>query len=439
MTKSAATQSDTTTVGAQLIAPEASPEQGQKGGVSGWRECKLDNAPLEIVDGDRGKNYPSQNEFFDVGHCLFLSTKNVRFNGFDFSDCQFITREKDELLRKGKLRRNDVILTTRGTVGNLGFYGDSIAYENVRINSGMVIIRPNTDNLYPLFNFYLFRHLQSDFQTHTSGSAQPQLPIRDLKEMYVSIPPLPEQKAIAAVLSSLDDKIDLLYRQNQTLEAMAQTLFRQWFIEEAREDWEEVTLANLCKVITKGTTPTTLGHSFVDVGVNFIKAESITDDGGFIKEKFAKINLETHKLLNRSVILKSDILCSIAGTIGRVAMVEDWILPANTNQAIAILRTNEQRCFPQFIYLFLKSSSFQDAMDGKIVHAVQPNLSLGQIGSTNLRLPPYGYLCDFVELVKPMFEKKTMNLIQIQTLAQLRDTLLPKLMSGEIRVEVEYE
>ena len=156
MTKSAATQSDTTTVGAQLIAPEASPEHGQKGGVSGWRECKLDNAPLEIVDGDRGKNYPSQNEFFDVGHCLFLSTKNVRFNGFDFSDCQFITREKDELLRKGKLRRNDVILTTRGTVGNLGFYGDSIAYENVRINSGMVIIRPNTDNLYPLFNFYLF-------------------------------------------------------------------------------------------------------------------------------------------------------------------------------------------------------------------------------------------------------------------------------------------
>ncbi|AGX88489.1 restriction endonuclease subunit S [Candidatus Symbiobacter mobilis] len=159
--------------------------------MSEWKECNLAKAPLEILDGDRGKNYPSQDEFMPRGYCLFLSTKNVRIDGFEFSECQFIRKERDELLRKGKLERDDLVLTTRGTVGNLGFYDSSIIYDNVRINSGMVIIRPKKDKLLPAFNYYLFRKLQSDFHTFTSGSAQPQLPIRDMKEVEVSIPPSP--------------------------------------------------------------------------------------------------------------------------------------------------------------------------------------------------------------------------------------------------------
>ena len=410
MTKSAATQSDTTTVGAQLIAPEASPEHGQKGGVSGWRECKLDNAPLEIVDGDRGKNYPSQNEFFDVGHCLFLSTKNVRFNGFDFSDCQFITREKDELLRKGKLRRNDVILTTRGTVGNLGFYGDSIAYENVRINSGMVIIRPNTDNLYPLFNFYLFRHLQSDFQTHTSGSAQPQLPIRDLKEMYVSIPPLPEQKAIAAVLSSLDDKIDLLHRQNQTLEAMAQTLFRQWFIEEAREDWEEVPLSILFEISSgKGLSK----ENFLDDGIyRVLGANGIigrTDNYNF----FEKL-----------------IYTGRVGTLGNIFIINTE--PVWLSDNTLVMRNIK---YFYFTYFTLKNSNLKDYNAG----STQPLLRQSDLKVIPYLQPPVEKMQEFESFAAINFTKIETNTKQIQTLNQLRDTLLPKLMSGEVRVEIVTE
>ena len=410
MTKSAATQSDTTTVGAQLIAPEASPEHGQKGGVSGWRECKLDNAPLEIVDGDRGKNYPSQNEFFDVGHCLFLSTKNVRFNGFDFSDCQFITREKDELLRKGKLRRNDVILTTRGTVGNLGFYGDSIAYENVRINSGMVIIRPNTDNLYPLFNFYLFRHLQSDFQTHTSGSAQPQLPIRDLKEMYVSIPPLPEQKAIAAVLSSLDDKIDLLHRQNQTLEAMVQTLFRQWFIEEALEDWEEVPLSTLFEISSgKGLSK----ENFLDDGIyRVLGANGIigrTDNYNF----FEKL-----------------IYTGRVGTLGNIFIINTE--PVWLSDNTLVMRNIK---YFYFTYFTLKNSNLKDYNAG----STQPLLRQSDLKEIPYLQPPVEKMQEFESFAAINFTKIETNTKQIQTLNQLRDTLLPKLMSGEVRVEIVTE
>jgi type I restriction enzyme, S subunit len=215
---------------------------------------------------------------------------------------------------------------------------------------------------------------------------------------------------------------------------LAETLFRQWFVEEAKEGWEKGVLSDLCITITKGTTPTTLGHQFTESGINFIKAESITDSGDFIIEKLSKISEDTHNFLNRSIIQDHNVLCSIAGTIGRIAIVIKDILPANTNQAIAILRVNKEKCFPEFVYLFLKSSQFKEIMDGKIVHAVQPNLSLGEIGNTEIRIPPKELLKQFKQLVMPLFEKKYSNGKQIRTLTRLRDTLLPKLMSGEVRV-----
>jgi type I restriction enzyme S subunit len=119
--------------------------------TSNWKKFCLGEAPLKIIDGDRGKNYPPQNEFSQNVYCLFLNTKNVRQKGFDFSECQYISKERDELLRKGKLERNDTILTTRGTIGNIAFYDTNIAFDNIRINSGMVIIRPDPDKLLPHF------------------------------------------------------------------------------------------------------------------------------------------------------------------------------------------------------------------------------------------------------------------------------------------------
>lgn len=99
----------------------------------------------EIIDGDRGKNYPKQDEFYPQGYCLFLNTGNVTKEGLIFEENQFITKEKDEALRKGKLKRGDIVYTTRGTVGNAGYYNSNVPYENVRINSGMVILRANVE------------------------------------------------------------------------------------------------------------------------------------------------------------------------------------------------------------------------------------------------------------------------------------------------------
>ena len=152
-----------------------------------------------IIDGDRGKNYPKQEEFFETGYCLFLNAKNVTTTGFSFENCIYITEEKDNALHNGKLKRGDVVLTTRGTLGNLAFYDDSVPYENVRINSGMVILRMKKHIVSELFFIEQFKlQIQSIKDKMASGSAQPQLPISTMNKIQILIASMELQEQFVA-------------------------------------------------------------------------------------------------------------------------------------------------------------------------------------------------------------------------------------------------
>src|SRR3989337_616590 len=209
--------------------------------MKSWEKFNFENASLEIIDGDRGVNYPKQSDFMPFGHCLFLNAGNVTKSGFDFSNCNFISETKDNKLRQGKLSRFDIVLTTRGTVGNLAYYNEKVPFEHVRINSGMVIFRVNKERIFPRYFYFLLKSNIFDDQVkaYATGSAQPQLPIRDIKRFEFLLPPLPEQRAIAEVLGALDDKIELNHRMNATLEAMDAALFRHWFMDNPKaKGWE---------------------------------------------------------------------------------------------------------------------------------------------------------------------------------------------------------
>lgn len=176
-----------------------------------WKKVKLgDINYLEIIDGDRGANYPSKEEFSEEGYCVFLNTKNVLENGFNFSKCQFITKEKDEKLRKGKLLRNDIVMTTRGTIGNVGIYSNNIKFEHLRINSGMVIFRP-TPLLNSEFLFQLLRtsYVKSQIENIRSGAAQPQLPVRSMVDIDILVPrTIEEQKEIVSKIQEEEKTIE---------------------------------------------------------------------------------------------------------------------------------------------------------------------------------------------------------------------------------------
>lgn len=159
----------------------------------------------EIIDGDRGKNYPKQEEFFEDEYCLFLNAKNVTSQGFNFSERMFITKEKDEVLRKGKLNRGDVVLTTRGTLGNVAFYTEDVPFENVRINSGMVILRMNRSIIHEGFFIEQFRMQVDDIKKKVaSGSAQPQLPISTMNKISVIMPDLNVQREFSGFVKQID-------------------------------------------------------------------------------------------------------------------------------------------------------------------------------------------------------------------------------------------
>lgn len=171
--------------------------------------CQFPVQPMtdicDIIDGDRGKNYPKSEEILDDGYCLFLNAKNVTQKVFDFESCNFITREKDDALRNGKLLRGDVVLTTRGTVGNLAFYSKNVPYDNIRINSGMVILRMNRSILNEIYFIELFKMKLSDIKEKiASGSAQPQLPISTMNKIVLMIPPLELQNQFASFVKEID-------------------------------------------------------------------------------------------------------------------------------------------------------------------------------------------------------------------------------------------
>ena len=148
------------------------------------------NKIAEFIDGDRGKNYPTFDEFSTSGFCLFLNASNVTSSGFNFDSCMFVTEEKDKIMRNGHLLLNDIVFTSRGTLGNVALYDKNIKYKNVRINSGMLIIRPKGINLSPYFIYALLKsnYMKSAIEQFRSGSAQPQLPIKDLQNITFDIP-----------------------------------------------------------------------------------------------------------------------------------------------------------------------------------------------------------------------------------------------------------
>lgn len=174
---------------------------------------------FEIIDGDRGKNYPKSDELSNNGFCIFLNAKNVTKHGFRFEEMQFITEDKDRVLNKGKLQRLDVILTTRGTIGQFAFFSEEVPFEYMRINSGMVILRIKCSTIIASYLYYFCKSdiMSRHIQKSAFGNAQQQLTVAQIKSFIINYPSMHEQQKIVDCLSSLDE---LITAENQKLAAL---------------------------------------------------------------------------------------------------------------------------------------------------------------------------------------------------------------------------
>ncbi len=236
-----------------------------------------------------------------------------------------------------------------------------------------------------------------------SGSGVPRIVLKDFKKVQISLPGLPMQKAIASVLSSLDDKIDLLHRQNATLEAMAETLFRQWFVEETKEEWEEGKLSDLV-VVKYGKDHKKLLDGKIPV----------YGSGGIMRyADKALYNLES-------------VLIPRKGTLSNVIYIDEPFWSVDTMFYTEMKIPN----LAKFIFYFVKGLDLASMNVGSAV----PSMTTEVLNNLPIDIPSNAVLEHFEKTLAPLYKKMNSNQTQIRTLTALRDTLLPKLMSGEVRV-----
>ncbi|MEG6140199.1 restriction endonuclease subunit S [Enterobacter cloacae] len=333
--------------------------------------------------------------------------------------------------KKRLIPKNSVLVTCIGSDMGKTVLNSSDCFTNQQINS----LIPNNSVIDYDFAYYLFKNNEAVFKSLGSdGTAVPILNKSDFENIDFLIPDLPEQKAIASVLSSLDDKIDLLHRQNKTLESMAETLFRQYFIEEAQEDWEDCNITDLFEV-RDGThaspkqsvsgyplvTSKHIGSGIIDFNNTYLISE----------EDYSSIN-------KRSKVEKFDILFSMIGTIGSTHIeLSDKINYAIKN--VGLLKTSQNHDWKFYTYLWLLSSEGKDFIHATKSGSTQEYISLGSLRSIVFNKPDNNTLRKFNNIAEIHFNKIYKNNKQIITLEKLRDTLLPKLMSGEVRVQYAEE
>ncbi|WP_339848265.1 restriction endonuclease subunit S [uncultured Dokdonia sp.] len=323
-----------------------------------WVKNKLIDWSLVVLDGDRGSNYPSGDEFQSEGYCLFMNAKNVTKAGFSFEHKMFITKEKDEILRKGKLKREDLVLTTRGSVGHIAYYDQSVPFDNLRINSGMVLIRNENDAISSKFIYINFfsPNLIRQVSTISFGSAQPQLTVKEINKFKFNLPSLPEQQKIASFLSAVDQKIQQLTTKKELLEQYKKGVMQQMFSGQLRfksddgkdfPDWEEKRLGEVGKIIT-GSTPPTSNPNYYNGEYLFVSPADINTSRYIVSTKTSITQLAFSK--GRKIAKGAVLFVCIGSTIGKVAQAgSDCITNQQINAIVALKEYSNE-----FIYSLLE-------------------------------------------------------------------------------------
>jgi type I restriction enzyme S subunit len=386
--------------------------------MSEWKEYKLGEI-AEIVGG--GTPDTSNKEYWG-GNIPWLTPKDLTgYNKiFISSGERFITEEGLDNSSTKLLPQGTVLLSSRAPIGYV-----AIASNPICTNQGFKSIICNKDIVDNLYMYYWIKNNTELLQSLGTGTTFAEISGSVVKSIAISLPPLPEQKHIASILSSLDDKIDLLHRENKTLEAMAETLFRKWFVEEAKED-DMCLLGEVIKTTSGGTPSRKNEEYYCNGNIEWVKSKELHHS--YILDTEEKITKDAITNSSAKLLPENSVLIAMYGaTVGEYGIISK---PMTCNQAICALIPNEN--YP-YTYLYLWAKYMQGEFINLACGAAQQNISQElikqQYVSNDLK-----QISDFHILVAPYLEKMKVNQEMIQTLIQQRDSLLPKLMSGEIKV-----
>lgn len=461
-----------------------------------WKRLTIEEVCTRITSG--GTPSRRNPEFFINGTVPWVKTQELQ-DGWIQETEEKITEEALKRSSAKLLPPNTVMLAMYGaTVGQLGILGSSMTCNQACC--ALIVDKNIADFRYV---YYLLRLHREAIKGLATGAAQQNLSAAQIKQFKFAFPDLETQTRIADALFALDDKTDLNRHINQTLEAMAQAIFKSWFVDfdpvkakiaaieqgqdplraamraisgktdaeldqmprdhhdqlaataalfpdEIQESelgvvpkgWVVVEMRALADVISKGTTPSRhdLAKAQDEPSVSFIKVKDIEISGEISREQLELVARSIHETsLKRSIVKTDDLLFSIAGTIGRTAVVDADLDGSNMNQAIAFIRLRQKSIHLPLCWFTLRAEKTQNFIGSKVVQAVQANASLANVGEIPVTMPSEDILDRWNALVSPILGHYRLRLHEIRKLSQLRDTLLPELLSGELRVNLTQE
>lgn len=411
--------------------------------LRGWREANLSEV-INLVGGGTPKT--SEFEYWN-GNIPWLSV--VDFN----NDSRWVDKTEKTITRKGLdnsstkiLDKGNLIISARGTVGELAQLKKPMAF-----NQSCYGIKA-TENTDIDFLYYLLKWKINSIKKNVHGAVFDTITRSSFNQINILFPSLSEQKTIAKVLSFLDDKIELLRKQNETLEKIAQTIFKQWFVEfeffdknnkpykssggkmikselgDIPEGWRADVIGNYVD-ICGGGTPSTKDADFWNGDIHWTSPKDLSGEQNFYLTKTEKkITNKGLSQINSGLLPEGSLLLSSRAPIGYIAISTIKIA---INQGYIAFKP-DAKLSNQFMILWLKK--YMKKVVGSANGSTFLEISKQSFKNIETVIPPESVLSNFVEVVNPNFKKIKNNIFQIQTLSKLRDTLLPKLMSGELRV-----
>ena len=389
---------------------------------------------FSIIDGDRGKHYPSSKDLLKKGDCIFLSAENITKKGWSFKNLKFITRKKDISMGKGKLKLNDLILTTRGTVGNVVRYHEEIPFQDMRINSGMVILRTIQPSQFFL-TLFTSNFMKRFLNKVTVQSAQPHLTVATIKTMKFFIPKsIKEQEKIGTFFSKLDRQIELEEKKLELLEQQKKGYMQKIFSQELRfkdengnkyPKWTNTLIKDL--FINKGGTA--LEKEFENNGDYKVISIGSYSMNSTYNDQNLRIN--KNEKTEKYILSQGDLAMVLndktkdGNIIGRSIFIDKdnhYIYNQRTERLIPLSENDNK-----FLWFLMNTDIVRNKIKSMMQGATQVYINYSSIKNISLQIPSFEEQIKIREFLEILLHSITKQDNKVKLLKQRKQGLLQKM------------
>ena len=400
-----------------------------------WEQRKLSDI-VDVLDGDRGKNYPKETDFDTNGHTLFLNASNVTTDGFSFDTNQFISEEKSDSMGNGKLIDDDIVITSRGSLGHIAWYSADIQriVPYVRINSGMLILRKKVSiNTSYLYQFMKSDKGQNQISFMSFGSAQPQLTKKGIEGLNVNYPKKSKEQAkIGEYFSNLDNLITLHQRKLDKLKSVKKSMLEKMIPQNGEvkpeirftgftDDWEQRKLGELSERTFGGGTPNTSNNEYWNGDIPWFQSSDIPDGNlfGVAPKKF--ISQEGLSKSAAQLIPENSIAIITRVGVGKLAFVP---FPYTTSQDFLSLSKLKTEPFFTVYACYKKLQSELNAVQGTSIKGITKDELLAK----QIMVPNYAEQYQIGAFFTNLDNLITLHQRKLEKLQNIKKAMLEKMV-----------